>query len=100
MTNERVALVLGARGTLGKSLAEELPRAGWTVAAAVARAECDIRAAAAVRALIAGTRPDGIFNATAYTDVDKAALEPDAALLSARDQRAESFWAFRARLTP
>jgi dTDP-4-dehydrorhamnose reductase len=79
MTNESVALVLGARGTLGQSLAEELPRAGWTLAAAVARAECDVRDGAAVRALVARTRPDVIFNATGYTDVDKAETEPDAA---------------------
>ncbi len=79
MTNEPVALVLGARGTLGQSLAEELPRAGWTVAAAVTRAECDLRDADAVRALVARTRPDVIFNATAYTDVDKAETEPDVA---------------------
>jgi dTDP-4-dehydrorhamnose reductase len=79
MTNGAIALVLGARGTLGQSLVEELPRAGWTLAAAVARAECDIRDADAVRTLIARTRPDVIFNATAYTDVDKAETEPDVA---------------------
>jgi dTDP-4-dehydrorhamnose reductase len=79
MVNGAIALVLGARGTLGQSLAEELPRHGWTVAASVARADCDVRDAAAVRALLARARPDVVFNATAYTDVDRAESEPDTA---------------------
>jgi dTDP-4-dehydrorhamnose reductase len=45
----------------------------------VARAECDITDAGAVRDLIARTRPAVVFNAAAYTDVDRAESEPDAA---------------------
>jgi dTDP-4-dehydrorhamnose reductase len=77
-----LAVILGARGTLGQALVEELPGAGWTVAAAVARAECDICDPVAVRALLGralGGRPGVIFNAAAYTDVDRAEGEGDAA---------------------
>ena len=68
----KTAVVLGARGTLGLALCEQLPLAGWSVAAAVARSECDIRDEAALRALFAETRPTAVFNAAAYTDVDRA----------------------------
>ena len=75
----KTAVVLGARGTLGLALCEQLPLAGWSIAAAVARNECDIRDEAALRALFEQTRPTAIFNAAAYTDVDRAELEPDLA---------------------
>src|SRR4029079_3741486 len=78
-SKELRGIVLGARGTLGQSLVEELPRQGWAVVATVARAECDVRDVDAVRALVASARPDVIFNAAAYTDVDKAGTESDAA---------------------
>jgi dTDP-4-dehydrorhamnose reductase len=74
-----IAVVLGARGTLGAALCDELPRAGWRLAAALARAECDIRDEAAVRALFDRLRPTAVFNAAAYTDVDRAESEPDVA---------------------
>ena len=74
-TEAPVAVVFGARGTLGLALCQELPRAGWTVAAAVGSAECNITDAAAVRALVAGAKPTAVFNAAAYTDVDKAEVE-------------------------
>ena len=74
-----VAVVLGARGLLGTALGERLPAAGWRVAAAVGHAECDITSADAVRALLEATRPDVVFNAAAYTDVDRAESEPAAA---------------------
>lgn len=73
------AVVLGARGTLGQSLVQELPLAGYEVAAAAARAEADLRDAAAIRALIQRARPAVVFNAAAYTDVDRAELEPEVA---------------------
>src|SRR6185369_16946190 len=44
-----------------------------------ARAECDIRDGAAVRALLARARPAVVFNAAAYTNVDKAESEGDLA---------------------
>jgi len=75
----QIGVVLGARGTLGSALPPALERAGWRVAAAVARAECDITDAGAIRALLARTRPTVVFNAAAYTDVDRAESEPDLA---------------------
>ena len=72
----------GARGTLGQALVEELPRAGWTLALAADRAVCDLRDAASLRAVVArgfGGRRGVVFNAAAYTDVDRAESEPDAA---------------------
>jgi dTDP-4-dehydrorhamnose reductase len=77
---------LGARGTLGQALVEELPRAGWTLAVAADRAACDLRDPEAVSALVArafadpaDARPRVVFNAAAYTDVDRAEGEGDLA---------------------
>ena len=73
------AVILGAQGTLGVALTAGLPAAGWEVAAAASRATCDITDAAALRNLLAHTRPTAVFNAAAYTDVDRAETEPDVA---------------------
>jgi dTDP-4-dehydrorhamnose reductase len=76
------ALVIGARGTLGQSLVEELPRAGWTIALAADRGVCDLRDLASVRAVVGRAfegRPGVVFNAAAYTDVDRAETEGDLA---------------------
>jgi dTDP-4-dehydrorhamnose reductase len=72
-----VAVVLGARGTLGQALVDGLPAAGFELGATPARDECDIRDGAAVRALLARTKPAVVFNAAAYTNVDRAESEPD-----------------------
>jgi dTDP-4-dehydrorhamnose reductase len=77
--SERVAVVLGARGTLGVALVEALPRAGFRIGAAPSHADCDIRDERAVRAVCADARPDVVFNAAAYTNVDRAEDEPDLA---------------------
>jgi dTDP-4-dehydrorhamnose reductase len=83
-----LAVVLGARGTLGRALVEELPRAGWTLVLAADRAACDLRDASQVMAVIgdAFAGPAGregragvVFNAAAYTDVDRAESEGDLA---------------------
>jgi dTDP-4-dehydrorhamnose reductase len=74
-----VAIVLGAGGTLGTALCAELPRAGWRIAAGLGRAEGDIRDEAALRALFDRLRPTAVFNAAAYTDVDRAETEPEIA---------------------
>jgi dTDP-4-dehydrorhamnose reductase len=82
-----LALVLGARGTLGRSLVEELPRAGWELALAADRSVCDLRELGQVSAVVARAfsghgaagRPCVVFNAAAYTDVDRAEGEGDLA---------------------
>jgi dTDP-4-dehydrorhamnose reductase len=75
---ERNALVFGARGTLGVALCQEMERLGWSVAA-VGRGECDIRDATAVGALVGRVKPTAVFNAAAYTDVDRAEAESELA---------------------
>lgn len=72
------AVVLGAAGLVGQALCHQLTGAGWRVVAAT-RAACDIRDARAVRALCADARPTVVFNAAAYTNVDRAESEPDVA---------------------
>jgi dTDP-4-dehydrorhamnose reductase len=73
------AVVFGASGTLGQALMRALPQAGYEVRAGLDRAGCDVRDAAAVRAVIDRHAPAVLFNAAAYTDVDRAESEPDAA---------------------
>ncbi len=73
-----VALVLGAGGLVGGALCDELGRAGWRALAAP-RAACDIRSETAVRALCEEARPDVVFNAAAYTNVDGAEADPELA---------------------
>ena len=75
-----VAVILGAQGTLGAALTAGLPGAGWEVALAATRADCDItRRRGGARACCARVRPTVVFNAAAYTDVDRAESEPDRA---------------------
>ncbi|HVZ74453.1 MAG TPA: dTDP-4-dehydrorhamnose reductase [Polyangia bacterium] len=79
---EPLAVVLGAGGLLGAALVRALPRHGWRVAAAAGRAECDIRDEGAVRALLAdalGGRAGVVFNAAAFTDVERSEGEGDLA---------------------
>lgn len=71
------AIILGAQGTLGKTLAEHLPRLGIQVLAAHTRATCDIVDHSAVEGALLSARPNFVFNAAAYTNVDKAEDEPD-----------------------
>jgi dTDP-4-dehydrorhamnose reductase len=76
MTTLRAA-VLGSGGTLGTALLAQLPRAGMEIVAARAgRGDGDITDAAAMRALLEAARPDVVFNAAAYTNVDRAEDEP------------------------
>ena len=71
-------LVFGAAGQVGQELlalaaARDVPVTGVT------REQADIADADTVAALIAATRPRLIVNAAAYTAVDRAESEPDAA---------------------
>jgi dTDP-4-dehydrorhamnose reductase len=78
VTEPPTALVLGAPGLLGRALCEELPALGWRIGAA-ARADADLRDEAAIGALFARWRPSVVFNAAAYTDVERAESEPELA---------------------
>jgi dTDP-4-dehydrorhamnose reductase len=79
MNGQGTAVVFGGRGTLGSALVPGLERAGWRVAAAPTRGECDITDVGAVNALLARTRPDVVFNAAGYTDVERAEDEHERA---------------------
>ncbi len=72
------ALVLGAGGILGTALRAVLPESGIE-ASYRTRAELDVRDGAAVAAAIAAARADVLINASAYTKVDLAEDEREAA---------------------
>lgn len=70
------ALVAGSAGQLGRELVALL---GGECVWAGDRAEIDVTDAGAVAALVAHTGPDVLFNATAWTRVDAAESQPEAA---------------------
>jgi dTDP-4-dehydrorhamnose reductase len=70
------AIVVGSAGQLGREIVALL---GREVAWAGDRAEVDAADGEAVSALVSRTRPDVVFNATAYNRVDAAESEPEAA---------------------
>ncbi len=72
------ALILGASGTLGQALTVALKSDGVSLQA-LGRAGCDITDAAAVSRIVSEMRPDVVFNTGAYTNVDKAESDVDAA---------------------
>lgn len=71
------ALITGANGQLGRALQAIAPKGNDLIAAT--HADLDIGDRAAVRDFVARHRPDAIFNAAAYTAVDKAESEEDSA---------------------
>lgn len=76
-------LVTGARGQVGSALASLLPAHGDVVA--VDRAALDLADADAIRSVVREVAPDLVINAAAYTAVDLAEKERDAAFaLNAR----------------
>ena len=76
------ALIFGAAGQVGRALAFAAPAEAEVTA--LGRLECDITDREAVREAVAAVRPDLVFNAAAYTAVDRAEAEPErAALLNA-----------------
>jgi dTDP-4-dehydrorhamnose reductase len=68
--------VVGADGQLGRALVRQL---GERVAWSGGRLSLDVRDAAAVSALVTSVRPDVVFNASAYNNVDAAEAERDLA---------------------
>jgi dTDP-4-dehydrorhamnose reductase len=77
-------LVLGAGGQLGSELVRACLAAGDAVRQAT-RTEVDITDGARVRDLVRSERPDVVFNAAAYTAVDRAETEAEQAeLINAR----------------
>lgn len=70
-------LLLGRDGQLGFALAG----AGWFAGRGIAfaRSECDLSDENAIRRVVREVAPDIIVNAAAYTAVDRAEDEPDAA---------------------
>lgn len=71
------ALITGAGGQLGRALLAKLP-AGWT-AVPLTRSDVDLADYAALRRLVDLTAPNLILNAAAYTAVDRAERDEDAA---------------------
>ena len=71
-------LVLGAGGQVGRELLRAAWPAGWQVEGRT-RAEVDLGDAVALRQAIVDLRPDLVINAGAYTAVDRAEGDRDAA---------------------
>jgi len=70
-------LIAGGEGRLGNALANRL-RERWQVVS-LSRKDLDISSENAVRDTIENHRPDLVINAAAFTDVDGAQAQPDAA---------------------
>lgn len=68
------ALVIGARGQVGRALLSRAP-AGWSVSG-VARDGLDVADSDAVRRYVLDNASDVVINAAAYTAVDRAESEP------------------------
>ena len=71
------ALIFGAGGQLGRQLSRTAPAA--IDLHLLTRAECDITSAKDVGGALQRIRPDWVVNAAAFTSVDQAESEPDAA---------------------
>lgn len=72
-------LIVGGKGQLGRALAATAPADAVIVSHDIDT--LDITDAAAMRACVLEVRPDILFNAAAYTAVDKAESEEEAALV-------------------
>lgn len=77
-------LVTGANGQVGRELVRCGAEAGIDVVA-LARADLDITDREAVRRTVEQAAPDAVVNAAAYTAVDRAESEPEAAFAVNRD---------------
>ncbi len=77
-------LIVGARGQLGSALQRASREKGWAPAA-VDLPEVDIADPESIRAALKDASPDLVVNAAAYTAVDRAEDEPEAAFAANRD---------------
>ena len=73
-------LIAGAQGQLARAMIELAPSAEDVTAFAVGRPALDLTAPSSVLRTLADFKPDVIVNAAAYTAVDRAEQEPDAAM--------------------
>jgi dTDP-4-dehydrorhamnose reductase len=78
-------LIAGWQGQLARALVELAPGAADIDALAIGRPALDICEAATITRAMTDFRPDVIINTAAYTAVDKAESEPDAAFALNRD---------------
>lgn len=81
----RTLLVAGRNGQVATCLARRRPPPGWRIVALGREQGFDIADEDAVRAGLAAHRPDVVANAAAYTAVDRAESEPEAAFALNRD---------------
>lgn len=72
-------LITGATGMLGSDIMRAGERSGLDVVA-LSHAQSDVTDPDALRRAFAAERPDAVFNCAAYTDVDAAESDPDAAM--------------------
>nr|WP_284710908.1 dTDP-4-dehydrorhamnose reductase [Desulfovibrio aminophilus] len=84
MAGAKVAVLGGRRGMLGQALTGALERAK-VVALPLSSQDFDPLDAPALEAFLAREKPDRVFNAVAYTAVDQAEDEPQAAFRLNRD---------------
>ena len=75
--SDLLALVLGAGGQLGRACMESVPE--QVTAQGLTRSECDITDAAALKQTMGDLLPQVVINAAAYTSVDQAEEDIDAA---------------------
>lgn len=72
-------LITGAGGMLGSDVVAEAQRRGHDIVALAGRAALDITDLAAVRTCVTTHQPDAVVNCSAWTNVDGAEAEADAA---------------------
>ena len=84
MTRRLRAVLIGGKGQVATSLARALPLGGFDLTT-LARPDFDLTRPAELADAIVAARPDVVINPAAYTAVDKAEDEPDAAFAINRD---------------